>query len=313
MKLYPDAALRYVNESGRVRTPKSRASALQHLRHLQSIHPNLQLDDFRYEHLHSYCLRARPDGERPAPATIGARRSQIRSFFAWTHFLDLVPTDPSAKLLQGVRVLKLAARAHTWLSEQQLAELLRLTDDGIVARRDRLILMTAGLSGLRVFEVAGLRWSKFTPDLTTLTIVGKASKLAIIGVPPQLVDELRAWRATCPPDTDTVFPAVRMVGNFSGTPHLDVLWNAPLRESGMRTVVLQAGRRIGVSPLRPHDLRRTFAGILEAHGVGIRDIMLAMRHGDTATTERYLEKSPARAMDVTRAFTINLEGATSVR
>lgn len=49
MNLYPDAALRYVNDSGRIRTPASRATALQALRHLQAVNPRRELHQFDHE------------------------------------------------------------------------------------------------------------------------------------------------------------------------------------------------------------------------------------------------------------------------
>lgn len=309
MKLYPDAALKYVNESGRVRTPKSRASFLQALRYLQRRNPRLQLEDFRYSHLHAFCITPKANGEPVASSTMLSRRNSVRSFFSWAHFVDLIPEDPAAKLVHGLRISsKIRVRRHTWLTEDQFADLILNTGDDIAGRRERLILMTAGLTGLRCFEIVGLRWSKFSPDFRLLSFVGKSLKLAEVGVSEQLVTELVEWREICE-DPDVIFPALRSVTNFGGRDEpkrLIVDWSRPLGESGLRTVVANAGRRAGIPNLRTHDLRRSYAGMLEAQGMPVRDIMMALRHSNLSTTDTYLEKNPARAIAVTQGFSIDL-------
>jgi integrase len=54
----------------------------------------------------------------------------------------------------------------------------------------------------------------------------------------------------------------------------------------------------GIDHLRPHDLRRSFAGMLEDADTDMRDIQAALGHEQLATTERYLKqrtKMPAAA------------------
>lgn len=308
MKLYPEAAFKYADESGRVRTKASRATAMQQLRRLQNLNPDLEVGQFEYRHLHAFCLHAKADGERPAMSSIRQRRNSVRSFFTWAHFMDILPNDPSAKLIYGVKVNRLTQRPNTWLTEPQIARLLASGSDDIAGRRERVLLMTALLTGLRCFELAALRWSKFTHDLEHLAFIGKASKPAMIALPPQLIDELRSWR-TLSEDTDVVLPALRSINNFgdSADSELIVDWHRPLGTAGIRTIVGEAGKRINIPALRPHDLRRSYAGILEARGTPIRDIQVALRHGDLTTTDIYLEKNPARAGAVTKAFTLNLD------
>lgn len=165
MKLYPDAALTYVNESGRVRTKASRATTLQHLRHLQACHPRADLAAFTHEHLHAFCLLARPDGNPPAAGTVKSRRGQLVSFFEWATFTGLVETNPAAKLKYSVRPANTFVRSHTWLSEAQLVRLVQSFPSTVTGRRDRVVCMILAFTGLRVFEVAALRWDQFSADL----------------------------------------------------------------------------------------------------------------------------------------------------
>ena len=80
-------------------------------------------------------------------------------------------------------------------------------------------------------------------------------------------------------------------------------WWTSLKYDGVLHAVRQTGLRHGVK-LRPHDLRRSFASILEAQGVPLNDISLAMRHENVATTSRYLDRNPAKGAAVTTGFRI---------
>jgi integrase len=61
---------------------------------------------------------------------------------------------------------------------------------------------------------------------------------------------------------------------------------------------------IGIPDLRPHDLRRTLAGTLDARGVPVQDIRLVLRHHHVATTQSYLDDNPLRVHQQMRNFTI---------
>ena len=67
-------------------------------------------------------------------------------------------------------------------------------------------------------------------------------------------------------------------------------------------MISAAGRAIGLDGVAPHDMRRTFAGLLEDSGMDIMDIQKVMRHSSVATTERYLQDNPSKAVDVLRNF-----------
>ncbi len=63
------------------------------------------------------------------------------------------------------------------------------------------------------------------------------------------------------------------------------------------------GVEIGIPDLRPHDLRRTLAGTLDARSVPVQDIRLVLRHHHVAT-QTYLADNPLRVRDRMRSFTI---------
>jgi integrase len=65
--------------------------------------------------------------------------------------------------------------------------------------------------------------------------------------------------------------------------------------SALRRRYKLARDRVGLRPLRWHDLRHTFGSRLAASGVDLVTIKSAMGHADLKTTERYLHAKPTRA------------------
>ena len=60
----------------------------------------------------------------------------------------------------------------------------------------------------------------------------------------------------------------------------------------------------GFPNLSAHDMRRTFAGLLEDSGVELRVIQSLMRHSSIAQTISYLDKHPHKAEKALMDFQI---------
>jgi integrase/recombinase XerD len=294
MKLYPEAAKQFVR-SGTCRTPSSAASYEHTLRHLQSVYPRLELHQFTTAHLTEYCM-----SNSPSPNTMRTRRGRISSFFGWATFHGLIDQDPSAGLKFTVKVKGGGVREHNWMSEQQFAELVRACDDTLYGRRLRLILLLGTMAGMRRFEIPTIKWSDLSADMTRLTVVGKGNKLVQLGVPPQLASLLRDWRRVAPADAVYVLPKST---SHWGDGHFT--WSCQMSPENVAKVVKEHGERHGVE-VRTHDLRRSYAGILDQRGVAVQDIQKLMRHENLGTTSIYLEKNPARAAALADEFTLEL-------
>lgn len=292
-----DAINEYVNRSGSCRTESSKLNARQRLRQLAGQYPGLDLDQFTTEHLTAYCL----SGNDPAPNTIKARRSSCRSFFDWCTHMGLLSHNPSTSLKFTVRVGAHGVRHHTWLTESEVSELIRSCPADLKGRRLRLILIVGLMMGLRRFEIAGLEWQDFTPDLSRVSLIGKGSKRVVVGVPPQVRVELQAWRREAPPWATAVFP------RFSVNTYVDtqVHWDKHIGPKHLAEEVKAAGAALGVV-LHPHDLRRSYAGILEAKGVPLADISRLLRHSNIGVTSVYLEKNPHKTAALADTFELAL-------
>jgi integrase len=301
MEMYQAIQL-YVNEANTVRTPASRKTVLSHLRKLASMHPGLTLDQYRTSHLVKYCT----SGTNPSPNTVRTRMSVVRPFFDWCSWRKLYKgANPATDLKFAVKPGHGNVRTGTWLTEGEVADLMRTLPNSACGRRDRIMLLAGFMMGLRCFEISGLRWSQFSADLSRLTFFGKGTKLAQLGVPPQLRAELQAWRREAPVGCDIVLPRFKP----SKVTELDESvpsWDRSIANGGIIERCIKIGERAGYPALRPHDLRRTYAGILEAKGVPVQDISRLLRHSDIGVTSRYLERNPARATKLADTFELAL-------
>lgn len=308
MKLYPDVVVAYVRESGRIRTKHSRDTYRKVMRLLQQAFPGKPVDKFTAQDLTTFCL-SRYDGKagQAAPSTIKQRRAHIRSTWKWATWKGFVPKDVSVDLEFTVQPGKGQVRTGTWLDADQVVRMIRdMRTDDLIDRRDLMVVLTGILTGLRRFELAGLRWDNFNSDFSQLTLKGKGDKISTIGVPPELQDELKLWHKERHMGATAVFPSFKWVMNPGKGKRVRVIrWDDPLGESGITYAVERAGERLGID-LDPHDLRRTLAGLLEAQGKSLKEIQLALRHENIGTTDTYLQKNPARAVAVTKEFRLGL-------
>jgi integrase len=101
-----------------------------------------------------------------------------------------------------------------------------------------------------------------------------------------------------------IIPVTHVTGLVETDPVLIVDWDLPLGDDGIYVAVRKAGERCELS-LAPHDMRRSFAGILEDDGIPVTDIQRAMRHTNVGITSGYLEQNPRRAAAVTKGLTID--------
>lgn len=248
------------------------------------------------------------DGEptRRAPSTLKRQRASLRSFWRWAHRHGYVKADPA----QNLDMLELGhgqRRAGRWLTPQDAMRLLEECLDGSEqGERDHAIVSTALLTGLRRAELAGLRWRDVDLAQRRLAVRGKGGRFGTVGLPEQAAAALHRWRETAmglrrgrkPRPDDPVFPTGRPEGGLHRSTRLYAFaWDQHFSKWGIRALVARRAEAAGLGTVSTHDLRRTFAGFLDANGVDLGGIQAALRHSSPDVTNRcYLEPSPNRAL-----------------
>jgi integrase/recombinase XerC len=301
----PEAIPQYFAESPHLRSSHTKRNYNQRLRLLAMDIP---------KHLGSYSeldLIAWVQGTGAlAPNTIQFRMKVVKSFFGWAAYRGLIKTDPSANLNRVIRVGSKTVRQHNWLTRSQVRELLERTPTDVLGNRDRILLSLGFLTGLRVHEICNLRWSDIDLTNRRLKGIGKGQKPFTVGLSAQLTETLEKWAVRTEESADhdledlPVLPSAhrQWESEVGGWGEIIMRWGQGLGPAGAWYVVNDAGKRIGVDTLAPHDMRRTLAGILDADGVPITEIRDVLRHSSVATTERYLQSSPHRAVGRLQGF-----------
>lgn len=300
-KLYPHLAGRFLTESGRVRTPSSVKSYRDKLRSLQQMYPNKGITQFSPKDLTDFCLAG-----NVAPATVNAKRSIVTTFFSWAKHNGLVKVDPATDLKWTVQPGKYTVRQNTWLSTEQIKTLLKaMPTETLKQRRDRVLVYTGLFTGLRLEGLVGLHWSSFTPDLRTVRLTTKGQKMVELSVPDNLRQVLKQWHGELAQHQIPDGPLFFRFWNDPLTEQFEPYYHLPLQAQGARHAIAKAGKLLGVE-LRPHDLRRSFANMLEEMGFDVKDISRLLFHENIATTSNYLDKNPHRAIEAGKRIVLDL-------
>jgi integrase len=238
-----------------------------------------------------------------APNTLKRQRATLRTFFRWACRSGYLKHDPSITL-DLLELGKGQRRAGRWLTQADALALLDscLSDPEPHGIRDHAIIAVGLLAGLRRAELAGLRWRDVDLVQRRLSVQGKGSKHAVLGLPEQAATALHRWRETAiavrgrgPGSNDPAFPTGRVIGLHERSYVFD--WSRPLMPEGLWKIIARRAEDAGLGAVTPHDLRRSFAGFLDERGVDLGGIQAALRHSSPEVTQRcYLERSPRRAL-----------------
>jgi integrase len=173
--------------------------------------------------------------------------------------------------------------------------LYRATSDAVLeddlARVDRVLYLTAAMTGLRQGELLGLRWRDVDWAAQKVRVVrpyvrgkfrtpkSRTSSRAVpmvarVGRELELLFQASAYQA----EDDLVF----------GHPHT----GHPLERTHVSKRFKRTLKRAGVREVRFHDLRHTFGTRCAAAGVPLRTLQAWMGHADIKTTMVYTHYAP---------------------
>ena len=145
---------------------------------------DLELGEIDLEHLREWLWAATKRGD--ARSTLARRTSSARAFFAWALEEELVPTDPSLRLVSPKRGRTLPQVATADALRGVLdAVAVAAADGDPVALRDHAALELLYGAGIRVSELCGLDIDDLDLDRATVRVLGKGSKERVVpfGVP----------------------------------------------------------------------------------------------------------------------------------
>jgi integrase/recombinase XerC len=218
-------------------------------------------------------LIARRHREGLGPRSIQRLLSAIRSYYRYLIREGLAEHSPA----DAVKAPRARNKLPATLDTDAVAHLLDFKADTPLAIRDKAILELFYSSGLRLSELAGLRWDQIDTASGLVRVTGKGRKTRLVPIGAYAVRALEAWR--------------RVRGNFAGFEQPVVFVSQRGNPISVRTIqarIRHWAHRQGL-PQRvyPHLLRHSFAShLLESSG-DLRAVQELLGHADISTTQVY--------------------------
>jgi len=178
------------------------------------------------------------------------------------------------------------AQART-LTDRELKQLLQYIQFRKHALRNRVMLLMTHWAGMRVGEVAALRYGDvlagdgtITPEIRLSADQTKGDHGRMVYLPQKLRKELANYVRTFPREnlTRALFYTQKRDGWSANTLTQHFYW---------------LYRRAGLAGASSHSGRRTFITTLANRGVGIRVLQALAGHRDLRTTAVYIEANDA--------------------
>jgi integrase/recombinase XerC len=228
----------------------------------------------------------------PAPATYHRRFLLLRRFMAWVSQRNGLP-DPFSELQAPPKPRGEAE----WLTREEFARMLdaaahpKRARPGL-AERDRLVLLTLAMTGLRRSELIALDWSDVTLDggrPSLLVRRGKGGKPRRQPLPTELAAGLDRWRG--------------QRGAGPSDPVFCGLAGGRLQPTLLAGIIRRATVRAGISKnVTAHTLRHTAATWLRQATGDARLVAEYLGHADLSTVNRYAHVASEELHAATQAL-----------
>jgi len=209
------------------------------------------------------------------PASQNRALTAIKSLLSFGQETGYLPFNVGAAVKLRPNTDGLAQRI---LDESEVAKLIDRAPEG----RDQVMLRLLYMSGVRVSELAQLKWCDLMPrgEGGQITVFGKGGKTRAILLKPKTWNWLFALRGAA--------SAVDPVFRSQKGGHLDV--------SQIRRIVYAAAKRAGLpQKVSPHWLRHAHASHALDRSAPIHLVQATLGHASVSTTGRYLHARPTES------------------
>jgi len=174
-------------------------------------------------------------------------------------------------------------KAHTWLSQKQVKDIMATCTNDTQGMRDWIVLGLLLGAGVRREELIDLRFTDLIEQptkngkmRTVLAVKGKGAKDRIIPINAALAERIRVWRVKVGGDlVCRSYGRVKVIGES-------------ISAISIFHIVRKHGAMIGMPTLDPHDCRRTYAQLGFEAGVPITQVSKLLGHSNIKTTQTYL-------------------------
>jgi len=199
--------------------------------------------------------------------------SAVRSLFRWLLREGLAEHNPATP----VRAPKSARHLPATLDADSIGQLLEIPCDTTLAIRDKAIMELFYSSGLRLSELASLRWEQLDLASGMVTVTGKGNRTRMVPVGRMASKALLEWQ--------------KNRGEFASFEQPNVFVSqrgTPIATRTIQSRIRYWAKRQGIPQnIYPHLLRHSFAShMLESSG-DLRAVQELLGHADISTTQIY--------------------------
>jgi integrase/recombinase XerD len=222
--------------------------------------------------VHAFAYATGPSGREPSPSSVCVRLAAISGFYGFLRRMGRVEADPAA----DVRRPRTRDPQPRGLDAAELRRLLAAIPATPSGLRDRAIVLTSVLTGLRRSEVMGLRRGDLTRNGTVYyTVRAKGGTIRHRELPPPalsaIVDALEAEGR----------PLETLATDERIFPVTSAAFYANLRRYAVKA---------DLQGVTPHVLRHSAAKLRRDNGASIEDVARLLGHRSLFTTARYLAR-----------------------
>ena len=217
-----------------------------------------------------------------SPRSRNTRLAAIRSFYRYVALNGPSLSDIAQRVLM-IPNKRYERKQVNFLTQEEADALLSAPDqDAWVGRRDRVLLLVALQTGLRVSELTSLCWdSIILGNGAHIKCTGKGRKERCTPLRNETVAALKSWALECQSKSSgPVFPSAR--GGHLSRDGIEYLVTKHTKTASHRCKTLKKKN------ISPHVLRHTTAMELLQHGIDRSVIALWLGHESVNTTDVYL-------------------------
>lgn len=214
-----------------------------------------------------------------SPRTLRRRTQATRAFFRWLQKRRAIEKNPA----QEIQLAKIGRNLPEFVRVEEMERLLdnpTRGGDPTLNMRNRLIVNLLYSCGIRRGELVKITDADINVYSKELRIHGKRSKIRIIPLPDQLVEEIQNWQKVRDSIYELPKPAP-LICSGRGVLTSDAVYKI------VHAILLS----IGATHKGPHTLRHTFATALLNDGAEINSVKELLGHASLQSTQIYTHLS----------------------
>ena len=206
--------------------------------------------------------------------------ASLRTLWHWLLAHDKVKSD----IVSSIHQSRTARRLPTFVADSRMRDVVEHLRDDVASNdmervRDALIIMLFYTCGLRLAELAAVRWGDFSDNYCALRVVGKGDKERVAPIPSVTAELIKKYRDIISLQNICIYPKNVVILSKKAE---------PLSIRTIQRIVERVLREAGVQgKASPHVLRHTFATHLLNEDADLREIQELLGHSSLKATQVY--------------------------